>query len=238
MSVVFFFVVQWYISLFCQSFFLHRYSAHGMFKLSLVSERFFWVLTYLSQGPSYLDPKSYAILHRRHHQNSDKEGDPHSPLHSSGPIQMMVKTYREYNEIKKNVNTIPIESNIINSPKWKVMNNITRYNWIWFIIYPIAYFLLNPPHWIFYFLLPFHFFLGPTQGLIVNWFGHKVGYRNFNLKDNSKNTFPQDFFLLGELYQNNHHQYPLSMNFATRWWEIDLTYWLIRLLELCRVVRR
>jgi stearoyl-CoA desaturase (delta-9 desaturase) len=42
--------------------FLHRYSAHKMFIMSKPWERFFYLLTYLSQGSSYLSPRAYAIL--------------------------------------------------------------------------------------------------------------------------------------------------------------------------------
>ena len=73
-----------------------------------------------------------------------------------------------------------------------------------------------------YLLLPIHFLMGPTHGLIVNWFGHWAGYRNTKTPDNSKNTLPIDLFLMGELYQNNHHAEPNNPNFARRWWEIDL----------------
>ena len=67
--------------------------------------------------------------------------------------------------------------------------------------------------------------MGPTHGFIVNWFGHKRGYRNFDsLNDNSKNTLPLDFLMMGELYQNNHHYKPKNINFAVKWYEYD--FWI------------
>jgi stearoyl-CoA desaturase (delta-9 desaturase) len=71
----------------------------------------------------------------------------------------------------------------------------------------------------------------------VNWCGHKVGYRNFPLKDNSRNSLPVDFALMGELYQNNHHRFGQKINFAHRWFEIDLTYQVSRILNVLGIIK-
>ena len=64
--------------------------------------------------------------------------------------------------------------------------------------------------------------MGPIHGFIVNWFGHLLGYRNYKMQnDNSKNTLPIDFLMMGELYQNNHHKNPQKQNFSVRWFEFD-----------------
>ena len=73
MAILVFFLVHWQLSVFCQSFFLHRYGAHRQFTMSKGAERFFHVLTYIAQGSSYLSPRGYAILHRMHHAYSDTE---------------------------------------------------------------------------------------------------------------------------------------------------------------------
>ena len=79
--------------------------------------------------------------------------------------------------------------------------------------------------------------MGPFHGFIVNWFGHKIGYRNFNkLKDNSKNTLPVDFLMMGELYQNNHHKYPNNIKFSMKWYEIDFGYWSTLILKRFKII--
>ena len=90
---------HWYLSLFCQTFFLHRYSAHKMFTMNKFWEKFFYALTYISQGSSYLSPRAYAILHRMHHAFSDTEKDPHSPHHTENVFTMMWKTKDIYNAV-------------------------------------------------------------------------------------------------------------------------------------------
>ena len=79
MVIICFFIAHWQLSVFFQSFFLHRYGAHKQFEMSRGWERFFHLSTYLVQGPSFLSARAYAILHRMHHAFSDTAKDPHSP---------------------------------------------------------------------------------------------------------------------------------------------------------------
>ena len=84
MAVIALFVIHWQLSVFCQSFFLHRYGAHQQFTMSRGWEKFFNILTSITQNSSYLNPRGYAILHRMHHAYSDTERDPHSPVQYRG----------------------------------------------------------------------------------------------------------------------------------------------------------
>ena len=70
----------------------------------------------------------------------------------------------------------------------------------------------------------------------MNWFGHKVGYRNFDSDDNSKNTLVFDVLTMGELFQNNHHKWGQSPNFAVRWFEIDPAYQAIRVFAALGII--
>ncbi|MCO4794854.1 MAG: fatty acid desaturase [Bacteriovoracaceae bacterium] len=240
MEILILLVGHWFLSLFCQSFFLHRYGSHHMFKMSFAWERFFYFLTYLLQGPSFLNPRCYAILHQRHHAFSDTENDPHSPNHAQGIWQMMLETYKQYSALlnssgNKSSETARAQSG---APSWPALDNFAKsYSSIilWAIIYTVIYLSINPEPYL-YLLLPIHFFIGPIQGAIVNWFGHKVGYRNYEIKDQSKNSLPIDFALMGELYQNNHHQNGKNMNFARKWFEIDFTYQISKLLSFFGVI--
>lgn len=217
--------IHWFASLFCQSFFLHRYSSHKMFTMNKFWERFFYFVTYLLQGPSFLNPRSYAIMHQRHHAYSDTELDPHSPKNSKSLYEMMIKTYSCYQELVRESLSMT-HSQEKGAPVWSKLDHfaVTNFNiYMWVLIYPLIYFLMGVEP-IYYLLLPIHFFVGPIQGAIVNWCGHKFGYRNYETEDDSKNTLPIDIPLMGELYQNNHHRLGNKMNFAHRWFELDLTY--------------
>jgi stearoyl-CoA desaturase (delta-9 desaturase) len=79
--------------------------------------------------------------------------------------------------------------------------------------------------------------MGPIHGAIVNWCGHRYGYRNFKSDDVSRNMLPFDFLTAGELFQNNHHEFSMSPRFAARWFEVDPTYYVIVVLDAVGVIK-
>jgi stearoyl-CoA desaturase (delta-9 desaturase) len=80
--------------------------------------------------------------------------------------------------------------------------------------------------------------MAPIHGVIINWFGHIYGYVNFKTTDTSKNLFRFDFLMMGEGYHNNHHKYSSRANFGgVHWYEIDVTYLIIRVLNSLGVIR-
>jgi len=90
----------------------------------------------------------------------------------------------------------------------------------------------------------FGFFVGPlvwgVQMLwipfwaagIINGVGHAVGYRNFSVKDHSRNILPIAIWLGGEELHNNHHADPHSAKFKAKWYEFDIGWTYLRLLQL------
>ncbi|KAB7728084.1 acyl-CoA desaturase [Rudanella paleaurantiibacter] len=236
------FVGHWYLSLFCQTFFLHRYAAHKMFTMSKFWERFFYFLTYVSQGSSYLSPRAYAVLHRMHHAFSDTPKDPHSPHHTKNLLTMMWKTKNIYNAVLHRTQKVERQFDR-NYPEWALIEKVGD-SWIsragWGIAYALFYifaFLYLDMHWAFFFLLPIHFLMGPIHGAIVNWSGHKYGYQNFDNHDKSRNSLMLDFLMMGELFQNNHHKRPNSANFGAKWFEMDPTYPVIKGLEKLKIIK-
>ena len=220
-----FFFFHWYLSAFAQSFFLHRYTAHKMFHMNPFWERFFYLFTLITQGSSFLHPKSYAQLHLQHHKHSDTEEDPHSPRFFQDVFSMMWHTKNLYMDYRKGRRKAP-NSSVAGMPEWPAVDRIgdsmiTRL--LFCVAYTAVYVLYAPSFW-WYLLMPIHYLIGPFHGAFVNWCGHKYGYRNYKTNDHSKNTFAWDFLFMGECFQNNHHQYPNRANFATRWFEYDMVY--------------
>ncbi len=237
MAIFIFLVAHWQISVFCQSFFLHRYGAHRQFEMSKGWERFFHLLTFVSQGASYLSPRGYAILHRMHHAFSDTPKDPHSPTNYGNVFTMMAATkirYDDYAHDRKD----PEPRFDGGYPEWPIVNKLGR-SWVTRILfgtaYTVFYIQFATEAWMFA-LLPIHFLMGPIHGAIVNWCGHKYGYRNFASEDVSRNTLVVDFLTGGELFQNNHHKFGMSPNFAVRWFEIDTTYQMMRLFSALKII--
>jgi stearoyl-CoA desaturase (delta-9 desaturase) len=231
-------ICHWYLSLFCQTFYLHRYGAHAMFKMNSFWDRFFFILTFFSQGSSFLNPKAYSILHQQHHHYSDTELDPHSPHYSKSAMEMMIKTWKSFEYWRKDENNdVPsfVQKCYPRWPFFEYLSGQWMMNIVWAAFYVSLYWYINPP-WPMYFFLPLHFLMGPIQGAIVNWYGHMKGHRNFELNDKSRNTLWVDLFLMGELYQNNHHRFPKRPNFASKWFELDVCYTIMRVFYGLRII--
>lgn len=238
MVILCFFVGHWLLSVFCQSFFLHRYGAHRMFTMSKGWERFFHLLTYASQGCSYLNPRAYALLHRLHHAYSDTKRDPHSPHFHKGLASMMWETKKRYEALRSKREYLDAKF-VGGYPEWPLLEKVGEH-WlatVFWIAFYTSFYAAFATHWWMFLLLPAHYLMGPIHGAIVNWCGHKYGYRNFNVSDASRNTLPFDVLTMGELFQNNHHRFGRDPNFAQRWFEIDPTYVVIKGLTAVGILR-
>lgn len=237
MPVLIFFIAHWYLSLFSQTFFQHRYGAHSAFKMSKGWERFFFIFAYITQGSSYLSARAYAVLHRMHHAYTDTDKDPHSPQHFKNVFAMMWQTRNVYTEIfYRPANIEPRFSK--NVPDWPPLEK-WAHSWasriMWIALYVAFYVQFATAAWM-YFLLPIHVLMGPVHGAIINWFAHKYGYTNHKMKNTSQNLFHIDWLMLGESYHNNHHRRASSVNFGMKWHEIDPVYPVIRMLHRLRVI--
>jgi stearoyl-CoA desaturase (delta-9 desaturase) len=237
-AILAFFLAHWWGSVFFQSLFLHRYASHGMFRCSRTMERALHLSTYVFQGSSYLDVRGYAILHREHHAFTDTVRDPHAPRNHSGVLSMMLATKRRYEALARR--TIEPEPRFANDiPEWPALARFgtsTASRAMWVAAYT-AFYLVFASAWWQFLLLPVHFVMGPLHGAIVNWCGHRNGYRNFATVDESRNSLAIDVVTLGELLQNNHHRACTAANFARRWFEVDLTWQAMRVLAGMGLIR-
>lgn len=238
MLIVSLFVAHWLLSAFFQSSFHHRYASHRMFTMGARTERVFHALAYLVQGASYLSPRAYAVLHREHHAYSDTARDPHAPGFFSNVFSMMWTTALRYGAHFERRSS-PEPRFLGSYPDWPWLDRIGS-TWVvrlaWGTLYAGAYLGLATAWWQFL-LLPIHWLMGPIHGAIVNWCGHRYGYRNFDTTDQSRNFIPFDFLILGELFQNNHHRASSRLNFGARWFEVDPTFAVLRVLAWLRVIQ-
>lgn len=209
-----------------------------MFTMSPFWEKVFYLLSYITQGSSYLSPYAYGIMHRMHHAHADTEHDPHSPKYSEGLFDMMFITKNNYNDILKG--RVEVDEKWKKElPKWDLIETIGN-SWysriFWGLVYVAFYYYFATAWWM-YLLLPIHFLMGPVHGAVINWFAHKYGYINFPTKDTSKNFLPFDFLMLGESYHNNHHKFKARANFGYRWFEFDPVYPFIWLYDKLGIIK-
>jgi stearoyl-CoA desaturase (Delta-9 desaturase) len=233
-----FFVVHWTAAALMQSFFLHRYSAHGQFSLSKGWEKFFYLATYVALGSSFLPPRGYALLHRQHHAYSDTPRDPHSPSNHPSPVGLMLATRRAFDDLATR-RVAPEPRFEGGYPEWP---RLDRLGWwlpgqvAWAVAYTLFYIAFAPTPWL-YLLIPVHILMGPFHGFLVNWCGHRYGYRNFETRDDSRNVLPIELLVMGEMMQNNHHRHPMRTSFAVRRFELDPTGAFIALLTALGIAR-
>ncbi len=238
MAILIFFVAHWYLSLFSQTFFQHRYGAHSAFKMSKGWEKVFFIVTWITEGSSYLSPRAYAIMHRMHHAFTDTEKDPHSPSFSKNLMDMMWKTKNVYTGIFDSHDGI--EPRFLKGvPSWPAFDKFAH-GWIsrigWAILYTLFY-VKFAPYYICYLLLPIHFAMGPVHGAVINWYAHKYGYTNYKMNNTSENLLHIDWLMLGESYHNNHHKFPTRANFGVKWHEVDPIYPIVLVFKTLGIIK-
>ena len=202
-------------------------------------EKTFYFMTWFVQGSSYLVPRAYAVMHRMHHTYSDTEQDPHSPHFFKDIWHMMLHTAKIFRGFVTGENLPDEQFTREYIPVWHkldVIGNSAVSRILFGVFYTSFYIIFAPNYW-WFLLLPIHFLMGPIQGAVVNWFGHKLGYSNFNNGDHSKNTTPLGILLMGELFQNNHHHAKYDPNFAKKWFELDFTYVIMKGLNMMRIIK-
>ncbi len=237
--IIIFFIAHWYLSLFFQTFFLHRYAAHAAFTMSKTWEKIFFVLTWFFQGSNYLSAFGYGVMHRMHHAYADTPQDPHSPKYDESLFKMMWKTKTIYSAIANK--KVHVDERFTKGvPEWTPFDKFAR-SWpsrlMWGIAYTLFYYNFATEWWM-WLLLPLQYLLSPIHGAIINWFAHKYGYRNYEVGDTSRNFLPFDFLMMGESYHNNHHKNGSRANFGgVRWHEIDPTYLVIRLFNRLGIIQ-
>jgi stearoyl-CoA desaturase (delta-9 desaturase) len=201
-------------------------------------DRFFYLCTFVTQGSSFLSPRGYGILHRMHHAFSDTPKDPHTPTEYTNVFSMMLATKKKYDAFAYHREE-PEPRFEGGTPEWPLLDRLSQ-SWAgriaWGAFYTLFYweFVTAPWMWA---LLPMHFVMGPIHGAIVNWCGHRYGYKNFDNGDLSRNTLVFDVLTCGELFQNNHHKFGMSPQFSARWFEIDPAYQVIRLFAALGIVK-
>jgi stearoyl-CoA desaturase (delta-9 desaturase) len=201
-------------------------------------EKVFYIGCFLTQGSSYISAYTYGLMHRLYHAHTDTPDDPHSPQNSPNMLMMMWDTRNSYFDLYSG-NTDAEDKYKKGLPDWPGFEKIAH-NWIarvaWIAVYVLIYAWLATAWWQFLFL-PVTIIMGSLQGAAINWWAHRFGYENFTMTNTSKNILPFDLVFWGEAYHNNHHQHPTRPNSAVRWFEWDMGYYAMRLLDKIGIIQ-
>lgn len=216
------------ITIFSVTLYLHRCQAHRALELHPIVSHFFRFWLWLTTG---MVTKEWAAIHRKHHARVETDEDPHSP--QTKGLKTVFLQGAELYRAAKDPETIA-KFGEGTPDDWIERNVYTRFSTagvvLMLIIDLILFGLLGVTMWALQMAwIPF-FAAG-----VVNGLGHFWGYRNYECKDASRNILPFGLFIGGEELHNNHHAYATSAKFSSKWWEIDLGWCVIRLLQLFRL---
>ncbi|MFY9559512.1 MAG: fatty acid desaturase [Terriglobales bacterium] len=165
-------------------------------------------------------PIGWVATHRLHHQNSDKEGDPHSPRDGGFWAHMgwIITGDAVHNKTTALLPYVP------DLRKDKFMIWISKWHWIPMVILAVAVLVLGGWRYVMWGI-----FLRTVVGLhatyLVNSATHIWGSRRFLTSDTSTNNFWVALLSFGEGWHNNHHAHPQSARHGLAWYEFDLNWY-------------
>jgi stearoyl-CoA desaturase (Delta-9 desaturase) len=219
--------------------FYHRYFAHRTFRTSRVTQFVFACLGAASvqQGPLW-----WAAHHRRHHQHADTAEDPHSPR-LQGFLWSHMGWFMAPEAFATDLKRIP---DLCRYPELRWLD---RYNVLLPITLGATIFWsgvllaryapgLGTNGWQ---LLVWGFFVSTVLlfhiTVTINSLAHRCGTRRFPTPDDSRNNLWLALLTFGEGWHNNHHFFPGCARQGFRWWELDLTYYGLKLMALIGLVQ-
>jgi len=229
---VIFSVLLYAIRMFAITGFYHRYFAHKSFQTSRFGQFVFAIIgaTAVQRGPLW-----WAAHHRDHHVHSDQENDAHSPVQHGffwshmGWFLSSANFATKFERVKE-------------LAKFPELRFLDRFDVLVPIIFAVTIYILgevlaayapelntNGPQ-----LLVWGFVLSTVvlyhATFSVNSLAHVWGKRRYQTRDQSRNNFLIALVTLGEGWHNNHHHYPGAAKQGFYWWEIDFTYYGLRVL--------
>ncbi len=212
--------------------FLHRCQTHRALDLHPAVSHFFRLWLWMTTG---MATKEWVAIHRKHHAKCETVDDPHSPQVLGinrvlwGGVLLYVKESHKREVIERYGDGTPDD--------WLERNLYSRYvllgltltgliDVLLFGIVPGVLILIVQIVWI-----PF------WAAGVINGVGHFSGYRSWTTPDASTNLAPWGILIGGEELHNNHHAYPTSAKLSNKWYEFDIGWMYIRILEALGLAR-
>jgi len=218
--------------------FYHRYFSHRTFKTSRFAQFLFAVIgnTAIQRGALW-----WAATHRHHHKHSDQEEDTHSPV-----VNGFWWSHIGWLTSSKNFPTD--YSSIKDLAKYPELVFLNRFDLIVPALFGIGLYFIGYFFQIYFpsleasggqvfvwgFFVSTVFLLHGT--LMINSLAHVFGRRRFETSDDSRNSLVLALITLGEGWHNNHHRYMASTRQGFYWWEIDVTYYILKILSWLGIV--
>ena len=218
--------------------FYHRYFSHRTFRTSRSMQ---FVFALMGASAVQRGPLWWAANHRLHHAYSDQPKDVHSPV-QHGLWWSHVGWFLTHGQLGTNLKRIK------DFARFPELRFLDRFDTLVPMVLAISLFLvgeglnslfpnLGTNGWQ---MLVWGFVISTVAlwhgTFTINSLSHRFGTRRYATPDNSRNNAILAIITLGEGWHNNHHQYPSATRQGFRWWEIDITYYLLQGLQLCGLI--
>jgi sn-2 palmitoyl-lipid 9-desaturase len=209
----------------------HRLLAHASLQTYPLVRRMLAFLGALAgQGP----PITWIGVHRKHHQYTDMPGDPHSPREGAwwSHVLWLFPRPREP-QWEKMIRRY--SKDLLNDPFMRLLDKTYI---VWHLLLGAALLAVGWLGWNFstgLSLLVYGVFLRLVWVMHITWAvnsaSHMWGYRNYDTPDDSRNLWWVGLLAYGEGWHNNHHAFSNCARHGHRWWEVDMTYMVICVME-------
>jgi stearoyl-CoA desaturase (delta-9 desaturase) len=206
--------------------YLHRHSAHRALDLHPIVSHFFRFWLWCTTG---MTTKAWTAIHRKHHAKCETVEDPHSPQ-IFGIKRVLMEGAELYRIEGANKETLEHYGH--GTPDdWLERHVYGKHDRIGIGSMLVLDVILFGPIGITIWAVQMMWIPFLAAG-VINGIGHYWGYRNFQSEDASTNVVPWGILIGGEELHNNHHAYASSAKLSNRWYEFDIGWLYIRLLEI------
>jgi stearoyl-CoA desaturase (delta-9 desaturase) len=225
-QVVVYTLVVTHITIAGVTIFLHRCQAHRALELHAIPSHFFRFWIWMTTG---MVTKEWAAIHRKHHAKCETEEDPHSPV-TRGIDKVLLQGSEMYRAESKNFETM--EKYGHGTPDdWLEHNVYTKHSALGILLMMIVNVLLFGVIGVTVWAIQMIWIPIFAAG-IINGIGHFWGYRNYDCADASRNILPWGIIIGGEELHNNHHTFGTSAKLSSKWYEFDIGWMYIRIMEM------
>ncbi|HEY8101179.1 MAG TPA: fatty acid desaturase [Burkholderiaceae bacterium] len=230
-QVVIYTLVVTHITIASVTIFLHRCQAHRALDLHAIPSHFFRFWLWMTSG---MVTKEWAAIHRKHHAKCETEEDPHSPV-TRGIKKVLLEGSELYRSEAKNLETL--EKYGHGTPDdWVEHNLYTKYSALgvslMMVINIMLFGVIGVTVWAVQMI-----WIPIMAAGIINGIGHYWGYRNYDCVDASTNISPWGILIGGEELHNNHHTFGTSAKLSSKWYEFDIGWMYIRILEMAGLAK-
>ncbi|MBK9120736.1 MAG: acyl-CoA desaturase [Phycisphaerales bacterium] len=223
----------YWLRMFAITGFYHRYFSHRAFQTSRLMQFIIavWGNTAVQRGPLW-----WASHHRQHHAHSDRPPDAHSPVQYGF-------TWAHMGWLTASDNLVTNKRFVRDLARYPELRFLDRFELLVPVLFAGALFGagellrvgipgLGTSGWQ---MLVWGFFVSTVVlfhgTCLINSLAHRMGTRRYDTPDDSRNSLLLALVTMGEGWHNNHHRYPSAARQGFYWWEIDITYYLLRGME-------